>query len=420
MDEGRPSAAATPDGRRARLSDVRIPELDGLRGVAVLAVIVWHYLGVQHIAGHAHRLAAMGASLTILRSGVDLFFVLSGFLITGILLDHRDSPGLFRVFYTRRFLRIFPVYYLLLLPFALAPLLGVHVPALMDGDAPLPFGAYATFTQNYFMAARRGYGAPFGDVTWSLAIEEQFYLVLPAVLRFLPPRLVPRVFVAGALAAIGLRVAAMLGLPNGYMVAYVATPCRLDALLVGGLIAWALRQPALAERLRRARARIAGALVALVPLVLVLARAVARDMELPMGLWGHTLLTVFYGLTLLTAVLWSGERLVAPLRASVLARLGMISYAAYLLHSNVLRVVFTLARRPNVIGAPTDLALTALAFVATIGACLLSWRLLERPLIARGRRVRYPEASLEAAARRRLAFPPPGVEATRPPSQPWT
>jgi peptidoglycan/LPS O-acetylase OafA/YrhL len=383
-----------------RLSDGRIPELDGLRGLAVLSVIAWHYLGLPLMAGHARGAATLGSALILCRSGVDLFFVLSGFLITGILLDNRESPVLFRVFYTRRFLRIMPVYYLVLLPFVLLAALNAEarVPALTATENPIPMAAYATFTQNVFMAIKGWYGAPWGDVTWSLAVEEQFYLVLPAVVRYVAPSRLPRLFIVGIVAAVGLRIACYLGLPEAqaYMAGYVLTPCRLDALLLGGLVAWALRQPRWAEVLRARRRRAAWLLAALVPGVVVLARAVAHDMQAPMALWGHTYLAAFYGLALLCALLWSGERATAALRLPLLAAMGTISYAAYLVHSIVLRLAFQVWGRPLVLTSPAALLVIAAAFVVTVVVCRLSWRLLERRCVAYGRRFRYDPAAAAA------------------------
>jgi peptidoglycan/LPS O-acetylase OafA/YrhL len=94
-----------------RSQQARIPELDGLRGVAIASVLVFHYLAIQG-ATPQHTLTSYLQRLTIMGgTGVDLFFVLSGFLIGGILLDVRESPRYFSTFYARRFFRIFPLYY---------------------------------------------------------------------------------------------------------------------------------------------------------------------------------------------------------------------------------------------------------------------------------------------------------------------
>src|ERR1700741_834818 len=153
-----------------------IPQFDGLRGLAILLVLI----------GHSGFLEAMpdAGMLEYTRFGVDLFFVLSGFLITGILLDSKESPHYFRNFYPRRVLRIWPLYYLVLfLAFVVAPLFQ---PA-MRPTAARDWSAFAFYVQNIVFAHRVTY--PFGlGATWSLAVEEQFYLTWPLLVFLLKKR----------------------------------------------------------------------------------------------------------------------------------------------------------------------------------------------------------------------------------------
>ncbi len=149
------------------------------------------------------------------------FFVLSGFLIGGILLDHRESGNYFRVFYLRRVCRIFPLYYahialfVILIAFGAGQLPGLNT--LFD-TAGLPLWSYATFTQNIVMAATFIMGSDWLGVTWTLAIEEQFYLVLPFIIRFTPPRALPWILggillMAPALRALTPGAWAVIGTP---------------------------------------------------------------------------------------------------------------------------------------------------------------------------------------------------------------
>ena len=160
-----------------------------MRGIAILLVVVWHYVGAPLQAVPGPVALAGFRSLRLAWSGVDLFFVLSGFLIGGILLDQRASPGYFKAFYARRFCRIFPVYFLWLgLFFALLALAPgfTSSPAFRHlFDKPLPAWSYATFTQNLVIARWETFGPDWLAITWSLAIEEQFYLLLPLMVRFL-------------------------------------------------------------------------------------------------------------------------------------------------------------------------------------------------------------------------------------------
>src|SRR5262249_44795416 len=133
-------------------------------------------------------------------SGVDLFFVLSGFLIGGIVLDHRDSASLLPAFYARRFFRIIPLYALLLVSFFVCR----ELPGLSQTNRGLyftstvPEWSYLCFTQNIAMAVKRDIGPYWLGVTWSLAVEEQFYLLAPLALL----RLTTRQIVIGCVALI--------------------------------------------------------------------------------------------------------------------------------------------------------------------------------------------------------------------------
>lgn len=135
----------------------RVPELDGLRGLAILLVLIWHYgLAVLKIPIGLFA-GPLILILNLAWSGVDLFFVLSGFLIGGILLDNREAPYYFKAFYTRRIFRIFPLYFMWLAIFALVVLLALPsapaTPAAWLWGSPLPWWSYVTFTQNFVMSS---------------------------------------------------------------------------------------------------------------------------------------------------------------------------------------------------------------------------------------------------------------------------
>ncbi len=152
----------------------RVPALDGLRGLAILAVVEFHFA-----EGLTNASRPESAIYNVFRTGwlgVDLFFVLSGFLITGILSNSKGTPGYFRNFYWRRALRIFPPYYAFLFVFGVLYPLARHRPL----DAPWWHWTYLT---NVAIAA----GLPVNSCShfWSLAIEEQFYLLWPLLIYML-------------------------------------------------------------------------------------------------------------------------------------------------------------------------------------------------------------------------------------------
>src|SRR5260370_10622164 len=166
--------------------EVRVPELDGVRGIAIAMVLAHHYFLLPIRAPLATLPSYFQAAGRLAWSGVDLFFVLSGFLLGGILLGACESSNYFRVFYVRRFLRIVPIYFIclsagVLLTFffyrGLAPRLSWMF------ERPITLTPYFVFLQNLWMAKRTTYGMFGLGVTWSLAIEEQFYLTLPLLIR---------------------------------------------------------------------------------------------------------------------------------------------------------------------------------------------------------------------------------------------
>ena len=222
----------------------RVPVLDGIRGIAVLLVMIFHFWIVAFSGGNLlweriyDDVAGMGWI------GVDLFFVLSGFLITGILYDSRDSLHYFRVFYGRRTVRIFPLYYAALAifflvgPFVLA---RVYRPALADMQSGAIVKLFAwTYLLNWYEGFK-GWGAVAHPLQhfWSLSVEEQFYLIWPFLILKLERRRMMGVCIGLMMLALTLRAAlCWLHFP---FAAYTWTICRADSLAIGALVALAAR-----------------------------------------------------------------------------------------------------------------------------------------------------------------------------------
>jgi peptidoglycan/LPS O-acetylase OafA/YrhL len=227
-----------------------LPALDGVRGLAILAVLLFHFLTPVNPKGPMDATMAWLFSYGAL--GVDLFFLLSGFLITGILYDSLADPAYFRNFYMRRVLRIFPLYYgVLVIVFLVVP----AIPALRGSEIAglRSHQAWAwLYGVNIYLAIHNGWVLSYIEHFWSLAIEEQFYLVWPLVVWLLggKRRLFLGVSLAVAIASFGGRIIASL-YGASEVVTTVLTPFELDCLAIGGFFAVYMRQPDGAAAARR-------------------------------------------------------------------------------------------------------------------------------------------------------------------------
>jgi peptidoglycan/LPS O-acetylase OafA/YrhL len=394
--QSQPSSAAQAANVTQATFSKRIPELDGLRGVAIGLVLINHYFSDALVVRLPHPLAILQLPTRLTWSGVDLFFVLSGFLIGGILLDAKESPNYFKVFYTRRALRILPIYLLLvavaflgahfLLPrheFLLTPVFGNL----------LPWYAYLTLTQNIWLALWNSRNGVIIAISWTLAIEEQFYLTLPCVIRFVRRSVLPYVFGAGIIFAFLLRVSLIIWLPQAKSALYMLLPCRMDSLLLGAFAAYMLRKREVWNWLVEQRKwlwRIFGLLF------LGLAYFLAHSLptSIPTATIGYDWLAFFYLTALVLAVTDPQSFLGRALRWRWLMGLGTIAYCVYLIHAPVYFLTFGLIMN-NVnpkLATFTDFALTLLALALTIGIAKLSWRFSEKPLVQLGHSLHYENA----------------------------
>jgi len=360
-----------------------IAALDGLRAVAIFLVILRHSVEVivwpqTRAAGLIQRAMLTGWI------GVDIFFVLSGFLITGILVDARGDgtrapAGYFRAFYARRALRIFPLYYLFL------------VGAFIVQRVPAPYGTwwYWTYLTNELFA-RHGFQRQ--PHLWSLAVEEQFYLVWPAMIRLVPRRRLVMVAWAMVVASTVLRVvvATRLAWPG----AYVLTSCRLDEFAVGGLLALQWRSTGVTAALRR------NARVALVAGVIVVFACGLFPFPIrPRSFEGGVFVAEICTAAAIALTLYPDQRgaLSHLLGLAPLRSIGRYSYAMYLVHVHVITLVHEQVAR---VYAVPSLATAASQVIATLAISWaigwFSWRILERPLLSLKRFVPMPTPRRDA------------------------
>lgn len=379
------------------LAKRRVPELDGLRGLAILLVLVFHYVSQEGAAARGSLPALLQRFVIMGWTGVDLFFVLSGFLIGGILMDARESPTYFKTFYVRRFFRIIPIYYVwILLYLALIGIAGAQVTRLSNSGIrpPINFGIYGhfLFLQNIVVYSFSGIaGAWFGHL-WSLAIEEQFYLVAPLLVRFASPRLLKRILAGVILGAPLFRIFLLWGLHVPASSVAVLMPSRADALAVGMLAAALYREENQSlSRIVQERPRLLYLVLILLTLGMGALWWLAPQSSTPgMQSLGYTWLAFFY-VTLLLLAIGRGQGWVGRLtRIAWLRELGAVSYCVYIIHIVVnVGLHAVLLRKAPSISTGKGAIVTVLAAFVTYGAAKLSWILFEGPLQRRGHAFKY-------------------------------
>ena len=344
-----------------------ITAIDGLRAIAVMSVFLFHL----RVPGFEWG-----------SSGVQLFFVISGFLITGILIDTIDHPHYFRHFYIRRSLRIFPIYYLTLILLLIWGIIrGYDV-------VPQYLTYFFTYTQNYIQAYYKyqlGYWIMLPH-TWSLAIEEQFYVIWPLLLFILRPKRLPALCLFLIATAIIWRVVTSeySDFAIKTWIYDFALPSHIDTLAVGGLITWGVRRFKRQTMLMTGVIGIVsgGAFCFLLPKLLTPTSAYylfwARNMSYYLG---GTALALFYGGCLLFAI-YNVTPISSVLNMRWLRYIGKISYGIYLYHM-IIHVMTSNILRPIVNLFPTDWQTTSsniLQIIITFIVATLSWVIIEQPI----------------------------------------
>jgi peptidoglycan/LPS O-acetylase OafA/YrhL len=358
--------------------------------MAILLVLVGHYFSVPGVGSVS---LLNGYWFRMGWTGVDLFFVLSGFLIGGILLEARGSSNYFKTFYARRFFRIIPLYYAwILLYVILAPLLRMFFSESIGPVQPIDGSilAHLFFLQNFHEFLKTGASFWWFSSTWSLAVEEQFYLVAPLLVRYLSRRSLATVLVLVTLAAPILRLVVRDYFSEGAWLAYRLMPCRADALAVGMLAALIWSSPKAREWLEKNSLFLYGLLTFLFYGVAYLWRWSSDPMLLLTQTAGYTVIALFFAALLLLVLTERAFLLSAVMRLGFLRELGGISYCVYIIHTAVYFFCHQLILHalPAVTDVPAALV-TFLAALLTYAIAKLSWKYFEQPQLRRGHDFQY-------------------------------
>ena len=324
-----------------------MPELDGLRGLAVLGVIFYH-CHPRFVGTPLHYASLWGWA------GVNLFFVLSGFLITSILLESREKPHYFRNFYGRRALRIWPVY-LLVLAIVNAQSDWFIGPLPLEAIKTAPWLAYFFFAQNLFHLIL----PPAIGPTWSLAIEQQYYLLWAPGVRFLH-----KPWVLASVLAAALACSPLLRYLHPAWVSVNHTLIKLDGIAIGSLIALGLFTLALSRR--------TWLWIGLGALVLAI--AASATVAGGTSFLDTALATGFAG-AVVAAIASTGARnpINASLRSGPLAFYGRISYGLYMIHIMVFIYLGAFDAHMNSFGMAGNIAVVIMRLAVSTAAATALW-----------------------------------------------
>lgn len=360
----------------------RIPELDGLRGIAILLVVSFHYLNNQLI-NNTHPLAKVISKMTSFGwIGVDLFFVLSGFLIGSVLLKTHQSANYFSTFYIRRLLRIVPNYYLLLVIF----LLVVSLPYFqsnyfLTGNNVIPAWSYFAMVHNLFMSQMSNLGNDAISVTWSIGIEEQFYLIFPFLLFWVRKKWLPYLLALMIISAPLFRLQFDHWIPP-----YVLLYCRMDALAFGILAAYYFDN----GFIFRMSVKYKNILLLTLGLSLVTCLYLFLKYN-DLGVFRNTLFSIIFFIAIVFALSDRESIFRTFLRNRPLMWIGTISYSLYLFHYFILGIFHHVAGRRDGIGMYnlTDMLVSAGALLFSFFFAWVVYQKLEAPMVAIGKKFTY-------------------------------
>lgn len=364
----------------------RILQIDGLRAVASLLVVSFHYINNQLVNSQNSVGKFFAKLFSFGWAGVDLFFVLSGFLIGSILINNKTKNNYFVTFYVRRLLRIIPNYYLFLFLFLLLGCIPLFKEDyFIAGNNVIPIWSYFIMLQNVFMGLLKNMGNGAMSVTWSIGIEEQFYIIIPFIIYFFNKRLLPYLLVIFIVVANLFRWYYTNPNISFNIPAYVLLPCRMDAISIGIIIAIIHSNIGLEVFIAKYKNKIIFSFVATIMVCIFL--FIANE---DLGIIKNTLFALFFGCLLMFAIGLPNSFYAKILSYNWLVWIGKISYSLYLFHYLILGVVKTVAF--TFICNETSQTLFVISILALSFSILFSWlvyKYLETPCVFFGKKFKY-------------------------------
>jgi peptidoglycan/LPS O-acetylase OafA/YrhL len=380
----------------------RFPALDGIRALAVTMVFVHHYGGGAHAGTVLHLLDMVRQPCW---AGVDLFFVLSGFLITGILYDTRSDSHYFKRFFLRRAVRILPVFYVVATLLLLLTPVFRYQWSWMYLSWPAYVGnMFGNYNWTYYSVVSANHPAATVEIShfWSLCVEEQFYLLWPIGVLLIRNRTVLlRTAVGLSILALGLRIAMFMHFSAAFATVWVVRtlPFRMDSLLIGGIMALLLRGPEADRWQRSGKWFFLAGLAATLGLFYC---SPAYD-----SVWVHTIGFTFIAVTsagLICSTLRRESSAFHFFRLKPLRILGKYSYGFYIFHLLFrpawIQILFAEARTHNL--ALVGVLALGSNFLITFMASKISYDLIESRWLRLKRRFEYDS---EAIAQKDLSTP---------------
>jgi peptidoglycan/LPS O-acetylase OafA/YrhL len=352
----------------------RLPALDGLRGAMTIAVVLSHYFGEL-----PHGIPAF----TFGWIAVDMFFVLSGYLVGTLILDKMDRSNFLTVFFIRRACRTLPAYAVsVIMLFALARYLGDR--PWIEVDAAFTLWSYLSFTQNFVMAARESGGPHWLAPTWTLALEEHFYLVAPVLFFFISRHRLLAVLLIVAAGAVAFRVATQRF--GADLATVVLLPARADVLIAGLFLATLMRT----TKVDWGKHELCVRVIPLATMAIVIVLQVADDALDTSSFVILSPTVVAIGCASFILALLQGAPEARRFESRGLRFLGRISYSTYLIHIPVLGLIHgvALGEKPD-LALWSQMALSVAALpIVVFGGWLLT-KVVEEPITAYGRSFRW-------------------------------